>query len=174
MRRELRTLINHTELIDEYELNSTVELCHGVVQSHWRATHERFDLGDEENHEYNEALSDQNFRTASEIQCVWQLGLWRLIALFEGLMSQWFPDLATRGLTQKLNYLRTNYGIPTDLERRMLTEWLSLRNAFSHRPARAPSLDHQLIRKDLEELANLMRTVLDGLRPHAVGQVSGK
>ncbi len=174
MRPELQEAIKHTEIVDEYELGETVRLCAQAVQSHWRATHERFDDRDEDDHEFNEALSDQNFRTAYEVQFIWQLGLWRLVAQFEGLLSQWFPDLASRRLSEKLARLRREWGAPSEGAIWQIREWMELRNTLSHRPVRAPTFDHYLSTADLEELLDLLTAALDQLRPHATGQVTGK
>jgi hypothetical protein len=173
MRPELRELITHRELADEHDLRDTVMLCAQAVQSHWRATHERFDAGDEQDQEFVEALSDQNFRTAYEVQFIWHLGLWRLLAQFEGLLSQWFPELASRRITDKLAHLRRAWGVPSAETTRELSDWMDLRNTFSHRPTTAPTFAHHLQTSDLEELLGRIEEVLDGLRAHAAGPVSG-
>jgi hypothetical protein len=156
MRDELKTLISQVDELDVWHLQQTVHLCQSINTSHWQYTHAPYADGDMENHEYIEALADQNFRTAADVHYIWQLGLWRLQAIFEGLIEQDFlRDSGIRGLRRKLDrLLKLGFTISAD-ERRELDEWASLRNALSHRPVYATDLSQQVYLDDLNELVAL-------------------
>lgn len=80
MKDELRDLLKREEALSEYEVTFTVHLCSDLVMWHWLSTHRRFEGFDQEtaDHDTIEALSDQNWKTAYEIQFIWQMGLWRI------------------------------------------------------------------------------------------------
>ena|GEM_PF-6613945 len=164
MRPELRDLEAHRAPISEHEIGFTLDICDQIVQSHWSATHRGFENAPLDD-EVNEALSDQNFRTAYQVQFVWQMGLWRMLALLDGILSQWFPELDDQSLTKKVRSLgKAGVTLPTPL-RSELHQWIDLRNILSHGPPEAPSFSHQLERQDLEAFANLANDVLVLARP---------
>ena len=166
MRTEIRSMIGHTEPISEHEIGFTVEYCKAFATSHWQHTHMPFRGADVEDHETVEALSDTNFRTAFQIQYIFQLGLWRMVAVLDAILGQWFPQFARKRLQSRLDAVAEMAEVPAgDLAD--LKDWIRLRNAFSHSPADAPGLEHQLTRRDLEELAALIRQVLIRLKPFA-------
>jgi len=114
-----------------------------------------------------ESLSDQNFKTVYEVQYIWQMGLWRLLALFEGIVSQSLPDLARKGIQAKLDALKERQLIRAD-EDQQLRDWIRLRNVLSRQPVEAHSIAHQLELGDLQELAGVTRSVLQHIRDSAV------
>ena len=168
MRAELLELSKHQEPISEYEIGFTIDICGQIVQSHWSATHRPFEGGSAaDEHEYNEALSDQNFRTAYQVQYIWQLGLWRIVALFDAILSHWFPELGRDGLKRKIQRLE-KLGVAFAPEvRRELGDWINLRNTLSHQPPEAPSFGHQLSHVDLDELAALAKHILALAKPYS-------
>lgn len=161
MRPELHDLLDRTEELSDHEIDFTVELCSELVQSHWNATHRPFEGVDENNldHETAELLSDQNFRTAYQIQFIWQMGLWRIIALFDGIVSQRFPDLAGKRLQSRLKALQERR-LVSEADSNALRDWIRLRNVMSHQPVEGHSLSHQLVLVDLQEVAMISRRIL--------------
>ena len=156
MRADLKEMVAQVDELDVWHFQETVHLCENLNTSHWQHTHAPFADGDMENQEYIESLSDQNFRTAGDVHYIWQLGLWRLQAIFEGLIDQdLLRDSRTRGLRRKLDRLvDLGFSLSPD-ELRELHDWAVLRNALSHRPVYATSLTQHVYRDDLAELAAL-------------------
>ena len=166
MRAELRELEKYRTPLSEHEVGFTLDICDQIVQSHWSATHRRFEGGNAGDSGYNEALSDENFRTAYQVQYVWQMGLWRMQALFEGILSQWFPDLDDLSFTKKVRSLGdVGVVLPSGL-RSELHQWIDLRNSLSHDPPEAPTFSHQLERQDLEDFMTIVGEVLSIARAH--------
>lgn len=163
MRPELHSILSLDDEISQTEIGFTVELCSDLVQSHWSATHRQFeDLNEEELRGAERcSLGRQNFKTAYEIQFIWQMGLWRIIALMDGILSQRFPHLSSKRLQEKLQIMQRQGLVSSDLAA-SFKQWIRLRNTLSHRPARAPDFSHQLEREDLEELASLAEAILAG------------
>lgn len=174
MRPELRELLKHIEPISEYEIGFTIDICSQIVESHWSATHRVFEHGDPDNHDYNEALSDQNFRTAYQVQFIWQLAIWRINAVFEAVLSQWFPEIESLPIRQKLRALEeAGVRLPAKAKAE-LHSWIDLRNVFSHRPPEAPSFAHQVERSDVEDFAALTQKLLSLAKSHVtVGDANG-
>lgn len=172
MRSELHELLSRREELSEHEIDFTVQLCAELVQSHWAATHRAFEGVDENNldHETVESLSDQNFKTVYEIQFIWQMGLWRIIALFDGIVAQRFPDLPGKGLQARLTRLESQ-GVIATADTSELRDWIRLRNVMSHRPVEGHSLSHQLELGDLQQVASVARRILIGASaPRAVAE----
>lgn len=169
MRTELLELAQYYEPIVPYEIQATVELCAGLAQSHWSATHRDFEHANLDDHPTIEALADRNFATAYEVQFVWQFGLWRLQALFESILSHRFPETASFRIGRKLSCLRQQ-GLLSESDCTELFRWIELRNLLSHRPPHAPTLVHQIERQDLEEFAAFLTRVLE---PVTTRQTSG-
>jgi hypothetical protein len=136
------------------------------VNSHWAHSHREFQGVDPDTADYGtiEALSDQNFRTVYEIQFIWQMGLWRIIALHDGLLSQWHPTLARKRLQEKLDSLERS-GLLAASDSSEIRDWIRLRNVLSHRPVEGHGLLHQLSQDDLKEVPAVARRVLSGARP---------
>ena len=166
MRAELRAMIGHTELLSEHEIGFTVEYCKAFGQSHWNHTHRPFEGANLQDHGTIEALSDANFRTAYQEQYIYQLGLWRMVAVFDAILKQWFPQFATKRLQACLTAVARITSLPPE-ELGELKEWIDLRNTLSHTPADAPSFAHQLRWPDLEELEALMKRALAVMRSFA-------
>ena len=165
MRAELKELINQIDELDTWHFKQTIELCQSLNDSHWQHTHAPFVGGDVSNQDYIEALADQNFQTASEVHYIWQLGLWRLQAIFEGLIEQNFlGNSKAYGLRRKLKRLvDRGFTLSAD-EATELLEWANLRNALSHRPVTATSVSQQLDRSDLEAVAALYSGIVQRWR----------
>ena len=165
MRADLKEMVIQVDELDVWHLRETIQLCESLNTSHWQHTHAPFADLDMENHEYVEALSDQNFRTAGDVHYIWQLGLWRLQAIFEGLIDQHLlRDSRTHGLRRKLKRLADLGFTLSPNERRELHEWADLRNALSHRPVYAASITQQVYRDDLAELADLYAGLIERWR----------
>lgn len=165
LRAELKEMIGQVDELDIWHFQETLDLCDSLNTSHWQHTHAPFADGDMEDHEYIEALADRNVRTAGDVHYVWQLGLWRLQAIFEGLIDQdLLRDPTIRGLRRKLNRLvDLGFGVSPD-ERRELDSWAALRNALSHRPVYVTSLTQQVYRDDLIELVALYSGLIERWR----------
>ncbi len=173
VRAELREQLTQVEPISEYEIDFTVDMCSQIVQSHWSATHRQFEDANPDDHEINEALSDQNFRTAYQVQFIWQVAIWRINALFEAILSQWFPGPQPLQIRQTMRSIEaTGIVLPRETKAE-LHSWLDLRDVFSHHPPEAPTFAHQLERDDVEEFAALIRSVLAIVKPHAKGRDAG-
>jgi hypothetical protein len=175
LRPELQQLRGLRASIGEHEIPFTVEICSQIVQSHWQATHKRFEAYPEdcEDQEYIESLSDQNFRTAYQVRFIWHLALWRVQALFEGILSDWFPETERLPIMKKLQLLEKT-GVLSSADFAQLAQWIELRNVFSHRPPESPSFSHDLTRDDLDEFAGLIGQVLTAARPHVQVPISEK
>lgn len=163
MRSELAELLTRSEELSEHDIDLTVQLCWELVQSHWSATHRQFAEMDEQALAAAErcSLGRQNFRTAYEIQFIWQMGLWRVVALVDGILSQRDSALAGKPLQAKLTVLEKEGRVDATAVAQ-IREWIRLRNVFSHRPVEGPSFAHQLEHADLQEVARLARQVLEG------------
>jgi hypothetical protein len=165
VREDLKEMITQVDELDVWHFQETLNLCDSLNTSHWQHTHAAYAGGDMEDHEYIEALADQNVRTAGDVHYIWQLGVWRLQAIFEGLIDQdLLRDSNIRGHRRKLNRLtELGFSISPE-ERRELDNWAGLRNALSHRPVYATSLSQQVYRDDLAELANLYTKLIERWR----------
>ena len=131
MRADLKEMVIQVDELDVWHLRETIQLCESLNTSHWQHTHAPFADLDMENHEYVEALSDQNFRTAGDVHYIWQLGLWRLQAIFEGLIDQHLlRDSRTHGLRRKLKRLADLGRRSHDLPLRHLIDSVDVVHAF--------------------------------------------
>jgi hypothetical protein len=163
MRMELETLRLVAAELHVDDLDRTVVLCRDLALSHWQYTHAPLADLDDTNQEAVEIISDQNFRTGFEVQFIFQFGLWRLQAIFEGLITQDFlNDAKSSGLTSRLKAMAARgYSLSTD-ENAELMKWAYLRNELSHRPMTPNSVAQSLAGDDLQEFALLLNAILRG------------
>jgi hypothetical protein len=86
----------------------------------------------------DEVISDMAYYTYIDIQYVWHFCLWRLQAIFEGLITYAFlpakPTKPLMGLKAKLDAMRAaGYSI-NQQDYDELIAWAKLRNSLSHAP----------------------------------------
>jgi len=164
MRSDLRDLLMMKEELSEHEIDFTVLLCAELVESHWSRTHRPFEGVDPDtaDQETTEALSDQNFKTAYQVGFIRQMGLWRIIALLDGILAQRRPSSARQPLQKKLKRLVAAGLVAAD-DFVEIREWIELRNMFSHSPVEGHAFYQQLEHGDLTELATTARRILAGV-----------
>jgi hypothetical protein len=84
-----------------------------------------------------EIVADVAYYSNMEISYLWAFTLWRLQAVFEGIITQSFlPRESPRivGLAAKLRAVKAAGFALRDVDERALLDWAKLRNRLSHRP----------------------------------------
>jgi len=111
-------------------------LADRLTESHaFKMNHSLSGLRDDA--EASEIVDDVAYYANLDITYIWTFTLWRIQAVFEGIISQSLLPLSSHrplGLKRKLKALKAaGYAIAHDDEEQLL-EWAKLRNRFSHRP----------------------------------------
>jgi hypothetical protein len=109
-----------------------------------------------------EILSDVNYYVNLELTYLWGFAIWRLQALFEGMLGQSVLPPGTRvpiGLRRKLLAVRAAGFILSDDDFQELLAWAELRNQLSHDPPTHYG-SYRLQRDDAREYADLVSGLL--------------
>lgn len=160
MRKELLTRRSEVYRLTETDILQSRTLAERLVASHvFKTEHDLRDLrGDPE---AIEIVADVAHYANLEISYVWAFTLWRIQAVFEGILTQSFLPVGTdvRGFTQKLRAVRrAGFELSAD-EEHELSRWADVRNRLSHRPEWYYHLT-EVWKQDVDEYIGLIQRLL--------------
>lgn len=150
--------------LTEMDLVKSQELAAALVKSHsFRIEAELRELRKDPDQTAAEIVDDIAYYANLEISYVWGFTLWRMQAVFEGIITQSFLPRTikpTIGFAAKLKALKAAGFTLSVSDERALTEWSRLRNRFMHRPEwyyHAVRIE----REDIQEYMDLVLGILD-------------
>jgi len=137
VREELKNFDWHGYGLGISDLNYTISIVQNVLEERKQLVEERWARLREESPDIaDDIMDDVAYYTWVENQYLWTFCLWRLQAIFEGILTKDILQDVGRlpGLRAKLAAVsRAGYSVDTELERELI-EWAELRNALSHCP----------------------------------------
>lgn len=149
--------------LTEMDLVKTQELAEALVKSHsFRIEAELGDLRKDPDQTAAEIVDDIAYYANLEISYVWGFTLWRLQAVFEGIITESFLPRTikpTIGFAAKLKALKAAGFTLSVPDERALAQWSRVRNRFMHRPEwyyHAVWIE----REDIQEYMNLLLRIL--------------
>lgn len=150
--------------LTEGDIADSLSLTERLVASHvFRTEHELRDLRNDPSDTAVEIISDAAHYANLDISYIWAFTLWRLQAVFEGIVAQSFlPPTARResGFAAKLRAVRdAGFRLSADDEAELLA-WARVRNRLSHRPEWFFHLT-EVTQQDVEEYAGLICRILN-------------
>jgi len=159
MRSELRTHAGDVYRLSLRDVERTLDLADRLVTSHVEKVERGLAvLRNDPSQAAIEIVSDEAHYANLDIAYIWTFALWRLQAVFEGIISQSFLPLTPKplvGLRRKLSALKdAGFSVPI-ADEDAVSQWAELRNRLSHEP---PYFYHGvwLERGDVEEYARLV------------------
>jgi hypothetical protein len=159
MRPELRKSTGDVYRLTVSDIERTLGLAARLAASHSEKVERSLaTLRSDPSQAAIEIISDEAHYANLDIAYIWTFALWRLQAVFEGIIGQSFLPLTGKplvGLRRKLSALK-EAGFPLDAtDEDALFEWAELRNRLSHEP---PYFYHgvRLQRADVAEYAELV------------------
>lgn len=164
MRPELLERRREVYRLTEHDIVYSITLAERLVASHvFKTEHELCDLRNDPNQAAIEIVSDVAYYADLDISYVWAFTLWRIQAVFEGIVAQSFlPPEARResGFAAKLRAVK-KAGFPLEAEdETALLAWARVRNRLSHRPEWFYHLT-RITEEDVKEYAELVYRVLE-------------
>lgn len=137
MRAELKNFDWHLYGLGISDLSYTVSIVQSVLKERKESIDERWDrLRRESPDVADDIMDDVSYYTWVENQYLWTFCLWRMQAIFEGIITTSILESGSRlpGLRAKLSAVRkVGFTVEESLERDLL-DWAELRNALSHCP----------------------------------------
>ena len=131
---------SRTYKIDEEDFLTITSIIHDFVDAKLQALAQKKEELEKEmsQEEADEIFDDINYYGRTECVYLWTLCLWRLQALFEGMIEETFlpskPQRPLFGLKAKLDAMKAvGYTISQQYYDELF-EWAGLRNALSHFP----------------------------------------
>jgi hypothetical protein len=165
MRPELLDRPASAYRLTELDFVKSQELAEALTKSHaFRIEAELAGLRDNPDQTAAEIVDDIAYYANLEISYVWAYTLWRLQAVFEGIISQsLLPRSAkpTIGFAAKLKALKAAGFALSSEDERALVEWSRVRNRLSH----LPEWYYHAVwiqREDIQEYATLVLRILGG------------
>lgn len=158
----------HVYGLCEADFDYTVNMVEALATCRMTAARqETKELEDDPSDEAGEILSDVRYYAWIETQYLWHFCLWRLQAIFEGIISKQFLKLDTDdkllGLKAKLSALRSaGFALSQETHDELIL-WANLRNALSHSPPeqfRPVEID----RGDIDEYLALLKSLVANWR----------
>lgn len=159
MRPELRSPASDVYRLSLRDVERTLDLAERLTASHAEKTERALaSLRKDPSQAAIEIVSDEAHYANLDIAYLWTFALWRLQAIFEGIIAQSFLPPSPSpllGLRRKLRALK-DAGLDLSIdEENALLAWAELRNRLSHEP---PYFYHGvwLTQSDVEEYAQLI------------------
>jgi hypothetical protein len=162
LRQELKDFDWHTYGLGVSDIDYTVSIVRNAQKERDQLVKERWDREREENPGLaDDIMDDVSYYTWVENQYFWTFCLWRMQAIFEGIITKSILPNAQRmlGLRSKLKAVRdAGFTVEANVENALI-EWADLRNALSHCPPEQFRPAH-LKEEDLLEYRDLLVNTL--------------
>jgi hypothetical protein len=162
LRHELRDFDWHCYGLGLSDIDYTISIVRNVQNDRELLVRQRWDKVREENPAHvDDIMGDVSYYTWVENQYFWAFCLWRMQAIFEGIITKSIlPNMKRMsGLRSKIKAVRdAGYTVESSIENDLL-EWAELRNALSH----CPPEQHRpvsLMEEDLLEYRDLLVNTL--------------
>jgi hypothetical protein len=163
MRQELKNYKWHVYGLSESDFDYTIRLVKDMVKARYRDHLQCAEKLKKEEPYAEDILDDVSYYLWVDIQYFWDFCLWRMQAIFEGMITEGFlshlPKKNMIGLKSKLVAMKeAGYSIEKNLFEEILS-WGNLRNALSHCPPEQyrPSI---LCEDDIYELLDVIKKIL--------------
>ena len=162
LRHELRDFDWHCYGLGISDIDYTISIVRNVQNDRELLVRQRWDKEREENPAHvDDIMDDVSYYTWVENQYFWAFCLWRMQAIFEGIITKSIlPNMKRMsGLRSKIKAVRdAGYTVESSIENDLL-EWAELRNTLSH----CPPEQHRpvsLMEEDLLEYRDLLVNTL--------------
>lgn len=167
MRKELLNFDWHTYNLSDTDLDFTIELIDRIITDRDKQIKQivkKIKLKSKKSKslykdDSGEGVSDIMYYSYIDAQYLWHFGIWRIQAIFEGILSQKISSSNRLfGLKSKLDHLKALNITIANADYEELLNWAKLRNALSHLPPEQfrPGI---LERSDVIEYSNLVERV---------------
>ena len=163
MREELKNCEWNVHKLSEEDFDYTLDLTKRMIQARKESLSQYSKELRKDNPFAEDILDDVSYYTWVELHYFWHFCLWRLQAIFEGMITQTFlSHLKNRqliGLKSKLDAMKkAGYSIEQDLYNEII-EWGKIRNVLSHCP---PEQFNPVLLKeeDIKEYLGIIKEVV--------------